>query len=72
MPSGGCVPVSYGGFGGGAGGGNGGGGGGGYTGGAGGINSPYTGGVGGGSYCATSVTSTSLNNGVGYVTITRN
>jgi hypothetical protein len=71
MPSGGCVPVSYGGFGGGAGGGNGGGGGGGYTGGAGGINNPYTGGVGGGSYCATTVTSTSLNTGVGYVTITK-
>jgi hypothetical protein len=27
--------------------------------------------VGGGSFCSTSVTSTSLNNGVGYVTITK-
>lgn len=75
MPAGGCVDVSYGGFGGGGGGGNGGGAGGGYTGGKGGNNSgSYPGGAGGGSYCSTSVTSTSYNsqNTEGYVTITPN
>jgi hypothetical protein len=73
MPAGGCVTISYGGFGGGGGGGNGGGGGGGYSGGNGGENNPpYYGGNGGGSYCSTTVNSTSYNphNTAGYVTIT--